>query len=93
MNHTPEPWEVDRESESLERVGVSSGDKLVCQCARWGLDEDLANAERIVACVNACAGLTDEQVARIPAMLADYELLCRKVDHKCTDEICPICDK
>ena len=61
--HTQEPWSFDKyeniiaKSEQLLLVGISTpiGTGL------WR-EEGKANARRIVACVNALAGLTTEQI-------------------------------
>lgn len=63
--HTPEPWHVDgwrglvqgsRKHEGTHyAVWAADDDTMICPT---GLDaESEANARRIVACVNACAGL------------------------------------
>jgi hypothetical protein len=54
--HTKEPWEIIRTSNGTFTGQVYSGieDKVVC------FSFDAENAERIIACVNACNGLTNE---------------------------------
>ena len=57
MNHTPEPWEVRQHGTNL---GIGAGHSLL---AHWLAEDNekgdkcRANAARIVACVNGCAGL------------------------------------
>lgn len=57
--HTPEPWTAARRSAVVEihaqndMVGIFQGTLL---------DADEANARRIVACVNACAGMPQDDV-------------------------------
>lgn len=59
---------------------ISSGDKIVAECAGWdeGLggfpkpnnpEEVAANARRIIACVNGCAGINPEAVPDLLAAL------------------------
>lgn len=73
--YTPEPWAL-HESESTASFGLYHGKKYIgigtCQSRISYLPEDRANAARIVACVNACAGIEDPE-ATIPALndLAD----------------------
>jgi len=59
MNHTKEPWEVfewdDRQS-AIHFMSVVS--KLTGEMVASYLP--IADAKRIVACVNACAGITNE---------------------------------
>jgi hypothetical protein len=63
--HTPEPWEADLSSvcytiyakqgpDSYKEIGDTRDNK--------------ANAERIVACVNACAGIETETLAEGPTL-------------------------
>lgn len=75
--HTPGPWKWD---ESWGAIVVDRPDmqKLICPMwtgcdrARMGrdvVDEDLANAARIVACVNACEGINPGAVPDLLAAL------------------------
>lgn len=80
--HTPEPWKWD---ESWGAIVVDRPDmqKLICPMwtgcdrARMGrdvVDEDLANAARIVACVNACDGINPGAVPDLLAIVrAEYD--------------------
>ena len=56
MNHTKEPWEYFP-SISFVSCNEIRGENGIKQIA-YDLPE--ANAKRIVACVNACAGITNE---------------------------------
>lgn len=38
-------------------------------------DDDEANAHRIVLCINACTGLSAEQVAGIPGLIKSYDAI------------------
>lgn len=68
MRHTPEPWVANyngifRGYEHYQVfLGKMSGSGSECSPAK-----DEANAERVVACVNACAGMADP-AAEIEAM-------------------------
>ncbi len=59
MKHTKEPWKVD-EKESMFITDLEDSETIAeCLCN----DSDgtyKLNAERIVACVNACQGITNE---------------------------------
>lgn len=67
--HTPEPWRVELVNHALGDTGdyegvveIRSGDAKRPMIEIWDdSDEAEANARRIVACVNACAGIpTDD---------------------------------
>ena len=72
--HTKEPWVIDTDTVSSYaaaiRVKWEGGQKTIAYVEGPGLspgdDEKrslgLANARRIVACVNACAGLSTEAI-------------------------------
>lgn len=57
MEHTKEPWRVE-----LSWITGSDGKRITCPTACMSRDDDEneANERRIVACVNACAGISDE---------------------------------
>jgi hypothetical protein len=65
VKHTPEPWLVDPDEPTIHAIDrrVLIADCRVTQVAATrpprepGVDD--ANADRIVACVNACAGIAD----------------------------------
>ncbi len=57
--HTAEPWRVDANMQSGAYIRAKDGD-LVCSCYHMDGTQGMpaiANARRIVACVNACKGL------------------------------------
>jgi len=70
--HTPEPWKllparnIDSPvggSNPMLAVGmVGAGSVTAYVSDGWPLDEQVANGERIVACVNACQGINPEAV-------------------------------
>lgn len=60
-DHTPEPWIVgDDEDSDYYLVGPHDGDGIVYQPVVKLHSE--TNARRIVACVNACAGFSIEEL-------------------------------
>jgi hypothetical protein len=67
--HTPEPWESDGPEVHATKGGRLNG--LICHLASESKGE--ANAERIVACVNALAGLNPEAVADVVEALRAYD--------------------
>ena len=70
-DHTPEPWRT----EGGDRAEVLTKDGYMIASCEWAQKEDDipdANAERIVDCVNACAGLDPEAV---PGLLAVCEVV------------------
>lgn len=77
MNHTPEPWKlVISDGENLcIRQDTSYGFRRVAiaskNAATGWTQEDEANAQRIVACVNACAGIKNPEA--IPDLIASFK--------------------
>ena len=62
MKHTPEPWRITTHlsSDITHIVRRIDGEKhAVCIIRTNNAEEANANAARIVACVNACAGMDD----------------------------------
>lgn len=58
--HTPEPWEIEVWGHELFGVYPNpAGPEGVIARVTEGGAENKANAHRIVACVNACAGIAD----------------------------------
>lgn len=68
---TPEPWHVDGMCPSAVGESGSGYNNHVATCYSGGTNSADYNADRIVACVNACAGMDDP--------VAEIELL-RKMD-------------
>ena len=63
FSHTPEPWRTDADLPFNVRPRVHAADgSLVCEVGNAGSSQDEweANARRIVAAVNACAGIPTE---------------------------------
>lgn len=65
--HTPEPWIYHRQGFSTVYVEARIGCGLLqeiaaCGPCNDGQEQQEANARRIVACVNACAGLETEHL-------------------------------
>jgi hypothetical protein len=64
--HTKEPWKVQKDFNNI--FALSHGEsgitihiaKVNNTQVEGGQNEASANAERIIACVNACAGITTE---------------------------------
>ncbi len=79
--HTKEPWMVADMTEWLTIGGVDIG--AVCRIknevsGKPLSEEDRANARRIVACVNACAGISTETLEAEglpPTLSADSETI------------------
>ncbi len=93
--HTPEPWVID---EFLEREGfykIRGKSENLCPVhvysfSEHGADpESTANAARIVACVNACAGIKPEAV---PDLVAAARAVRERIIRDCDDGgLCPFC--
>ena len=67
MSHTKEPWSFSPAENGLE-WGVEAGKWGVAICADApGDGTSEANARRIVACVNACAGIPTDDLERCPS--------------------------
>lgn len=67
QKHTPEPWSV---SEGLGRdygsksFGVAAKSPYHCVVPNLNINQE--DARRIVACVNACAGIPTETLEHLP---------------------------
>ena len=79
MEHTPEPWKsLPWPSNGVSAIGILGSGYCV---AMMGLGPDhktrQANAHRIVACVNACAGMDTAylEVVRIKEILDAFQHL------------------
>jgi hypothetical protein len=89
--HTPEPWEVWKHETILpsgskvrsisvdQKIAEGKSDIAKCWYNSNGLslEESAANATRIVACVNACAGIDDPSV--IPDMRLALKRVCEQL--------------
>jgi hypothetical protein len=77
--HTPEPWSVRPEKDSAFFGVRHTLHKFTtlghCQIRVDYTPESIANASRIVACVNACAGIDDpaKEIATHRARIAELE--------------------
>ncbi|MES0385968.1 MAG: hypothetical protein ABUJ98_15465 [Hyphomicrobium sp.] len=70
MTHTPEPWKVFMSTDGTKLLGVGSAETaegiVDYKGGIWASeDEGIANSRRIVACVNACAGMKVETLERL----------------------------
>lgn len=79
MNHTPEPWKVydDSDDGKTNRIEIVAIGKTVARIYNSVEQEDLPNALRIMSCVNACAGVPNENLKDIkhyPEQLATAQL-------------------
>ena len=77
MNHTKEPW-VAKKTLQGRNSSISNrrGKTIAIAYQNENIDgDDLANAKRIVACVNACAGITNEalEAGVIQSALINFE--------------------
>ena len=92
MSHTPEPWEMSKP------YGGEAGGTCVAitgvishyfEGVNYNSEEEQANAERIVACVNACEGINPEAVGEMLKMLvkARMELKLREMNLEGNDQL------
>lgn len=64
MKHTTEPWHFCEPTETLHALRAETG-RVVADVGYSDTDaQNRMNARRIVACVNACAGVTTEELER-----------------------------
>ena len=64
--HTPEPWVIGRPPPNGEQtIGDKNGLMVAVATTGYGVNSE-ANARRIVACVNACAGCATEVLETAP---------------------------
>ena len=69
MKHTPTPWQLHRD---YKKAVVDQNGIIICNTSNNNAEHfQFADAARIVACVNACEGITNEQLLRLPEMLHD----------------------
>ena len=68
--HTPTPWYHTGWNVCSRTVDPVRGTlPLVCKCEGASNDERVANAKRIVACVNGCKGIEDPETT-VPELIA-----------------------
>lgn len=86
-NHTPEPWEVfPPETFIVTIAGNVESNRIICHIrfpqnsGMWRriAGEDIANARRIVACVNACKGIETEKLERAAVVYLDGDSVITK---------------
>ena len=91
--HTAEPWDVQQGVEVHELTDLD-GCAVIADCAvdcaaAFPKGTQRANAERIVVCVNACAGIADPATA-IPELVNACELaLASILKHIRPDQFAP----
>lgn len=77
--HTLEGWRVKTKKErNLDDFGMPvaqtiGGNYFIGNLMDWGAFDEKANADRIVACVNACAGINPDAVPDVVAALRACE--------------------
>lgn len=80
MGHTPEPWRAEWQPGQTPKHTythcVMYGDDSLCDTLTQ------ADAERIVACVNACTGMADPagEIARLMAERDRYEKALKEIE-------------
>jgi hypothetical protein len=74
MKHTKEPWCLRGVNIDSDNSDVSVGCCYKTHSVGQTPKSALANAKRIIACVNACAGM-EEPAMEIPALKAELERL------------------
>jgi hypothetical protein len=75
MSHTKEPWMAWRDGSDRNLVGPSTN-YTVAQCFHTPeVDSCEANARRIVACVNACAGMPTDVLEDKSILKASAEIM------------------
>lgn len=73
MKYSPEPWEVRGENRTI--IDDRFGSVATTSYSNAKTTEKFANSDRIVACVNACAGIADP--AELRAQRDDLLAVCR----------------
>jgi len=66
MKHTKEPWKVSSRRATFIINPNSAYTEVIAQCYFLDNKTEEENAKRIVACVNACARITNEELASNP---------------------------
>ncbi len=77
MKHTKEPWEARRDPchfGTLSSVYGHEHDRSVAEIGGMTWEEQEANTHRVVACVNALAGIADPEafVAKVREVIAAW---------------------
>ena len=89
--HTPPPWLVFYDDVDMVAVIHVPRDKTITAIAYIPVDDaegvsanatGWANARRIVACVNACAGISDDDLEAHAKMLQSMGVKARQLGHR-----------
>lgn len=64
--HTKEPWHTGK-NHNAERFIYGEDGWAIAECVQTK-DKMFANASRIVACVNACAGIETDELVKFGAL-------------------------
>ena len=87
MNHTKEPWKTGTNGAPLywwsgQVIGSIEGDSegVIATCNQNYSELSTSNARRIVACVNACAGIETEELELNVPVLDALDFLRAKLD-------------
>ncbi len=66
--HTPTPWGFSRDDENGVEFNITSDKWYVAVCCdEPGNGTSQSNARRVVACVNACAGIPTDDLEQCPS--------------------------
>ena len=65
--HTPEPWIQEYDDNGFYEIKSEQDSRRITFTQREG-STDEANARRIVACVNACKGISTEDLETLPTL-------------------------
>ncbi len=68
--HTPEPWRTHRHFDDWHVYARSM--HPVAQMEDLSVETKMANAARIIACVNACVGLSNEDLVEMTRRSARF---------------------
>jgi len=83
MEHGPEPWKITEPKSRVEYYSfeVTDDNGHCVNMFDFALEEDVANHKRIVACVNACAGIPSQELEQgvKPSLKPDKEWLVRAI--------------
>jgi hypothetical protein len=84
MEHTPEPWIAFSTDKKPDTIRSEKNGKVVCQLHDGGFNYDLqeANARRIVAAVNYCAGVPTHELESQGADAGFWGRACSRIERK-----------
>lgn len=73
MSHTKEPWSLGSSDLPVSSLSIHGGSRKHTTIARFTptevMPETIANARRIVACVNACATISTENLESMDSVV------------------------